>query len=66
MSIPSTPFTVNGRSYNPPAIPIAVICLDGSADDCALFGFFFGSATSATNVIGGSTAESAKGRSATM
>jgi phosphonoacetate hydrolase len=33
------PFTVNGRTYSPPARPIAVICLDGSADeylDCAL------------------------------
>lgn len=26
-------FTVNGRTYNPPAKPIAVICLDGSADE---------------------------------
>ncbi len=26
-------FTVNGRSYTPPAKPIAVICLDGSADE---------------------------------
>jgi phosphonoacetate hydrolase len=33
MSIPSTPFTVNGRTYTPPAKPIAVICLDGSADE---------------------------------
>lgn len=32
-------FTVNQRSYHPPARPVAVICLDGSADeylDCAL------------------------------
>jgi phosphonoacetate hydrolase len=32
-------FTVNGRTYRPPATPVAVICLDGSADeyfDCAL------------------------------
>lgn len=32
-------FTVNQRSYQPPARPVAVICLDGSADeylDCAL------------------------------
>lgn len=33
MSIPSTSFTVNGRTYTPPAKPIAVICLDGSADE---------------------------------
>lgn len=26
-------FTVNGRTYNPPSRPIAVICLDGSADE---------------------------------
>ena len=26
-------FTVNGRTYAPPAKPIAVICLDGSADE---------------------------------
>jgi phosphonoacetate hydrolase len=25
-------FTVNGRTYNPPARPVAVLCLDGSAD----------------------------------
>jgi phosphonoacetate hydrolase len=33
------PFTVNGRTYSPPALPVTVICLDGSADeylDCAL------------------------------
>ena len=29
----TTPFTVNGRTYAPPARPVAVICLDGSADD---------------------------------
>jgi phosphonoacetate hydrolase len=32
-------FTVNQRTYRPPARPVAVICLDGSADeylDCAL------------------------------
>jgi phosphonoacetate hydrolase len=32
-------FTVNHRTYNPPAKPVVVICLDGSADeylDCAL------------------------------
>ena len=26
-------FTVNGITYQPPACPVAVICLDGSADD---------------------------------
>lgn len=26
-------FTVNGRTYNPPAKPIVVICMDGSADE---------------------------------
>lgn len=26
-------FTVNGRTYAPPAKPVAVICLDGSADE---------------------------------
>src|SRR6185436_10836171 len=32
-------FTVNGRTYHPPAKPMVVICLDGSADeylDCAM------------------------------
>src|SRR5436190_5327142 len=32
-------FTVNGRTYRPPAKPVVVICLDGSADeylDCAM------------------------------
>ena len=32
-------FTVNHRTYNPPAKPVVVICLDGSADeylDCAI------------------------------
>ncbi|MES2707053.1 MAG: phosphonoacetate hydrolase [Verrucomicrobiota bacterium] len=32
-------FTVNHRTYNPPAKPVVVVCLDGSADeylDCAL------------------------------
>lgn len=34
MPAPSrTPFTVNGRTYSPPARPVAVICLDGSADE---------------------------------
>ncbi|HEY2573831.1 MAG TPA: phosphonoacetate hydrolase [Verrucomicrobiaceae bacterium] len=35
----STSFTVNQRTYTPPARPVVVICLDGSADeylDCAL------------------------------
>ena len=27
------PFSVNGRSYQPPARPVVVICLDGSADE---------------------------------
>lgn len=29
----TTPFTVNGRSYRPPARPVAVVCLDGCADE---------------------------------
>src|SRR5262249_52428844 len=29
----TNPFTVNRRSYRPPARPIVAICLDGSADD---------------------------------
>jgi phosphonoacetate hydrolase len=29
----SIPFTVNGHAYRPPARPLAVICLDGCADD---------------------------------
>lgn len=29
----TTPFTLNGRTYNPPAKPIVVICMDGSADE---------------------------------
>jgi phosphonoacetate hydrolase len=34
MSSPATtPFTVNQRTYQPPAQPVAVICLDGSADE---------------------------------
>ncbi len=28
-----TSFTVNGRTYRPPALPIAVICIDGCADE---------------------------------
>jgi len=31
---PSTkPFAVNGRTYNPPAKPVAVICIDGCGDE---------------------------------
>ncbi len=26
-------FTLNGRTYRPPAAPVVVICLDGSADE---------------------------------
>lgn len=34
MTAPATcVFTVNGVAYHPPARPVAVICLDGSADD---------------------------------
>jgi phosphonoacetate hydrolase len=33
MSIQTNSFTVNGRTYTPPARPVAVICLDGSADE---------------------------------
>jgi phosphonoacetate hydrolase len=34
MSAPATiSFSVNGRTYTPPARPIVVICLDGSADE---------------------------------
>ena len=29
----TTSFAVNGRTYTPPARPVAVICLDGSADE---------------------------------
>lgn len=32
-SIHSEAFSVNGRSYHPPARPVVVICLDGSADE---------------------------------
>jgi len=31
--IRTQPFTVNGRAYHPPARPVVVICLDGSADE---------------------------------
>lgn len=33
MPAPTTPFTVNGRTYAPPARPVVGICLDGSADE---------------------------------
>ena len=26
-------FSVNGRKYEPPAVPIAVICIDGCGDE---------------------------------
>lgn len=29
----TTPFTVNGRTYRPPARPIVVVCIDGCADE---------------------------------
>ncbi|MCB1095069.1 MAG: phosphonoacetate hydrolase [Verrucomicrobiae bacterium] len=32
-AISTTPFEVNGRTYAPPAKPIAVICIDGCADE---------------------------------
>ena len=32
-SISTTPFSANGITYNPPAKPIVVICIDGSADE---------------------------------
>ncbi len=33
-SIPATAtFTVNGRTYTPPARPVAVVCMDGCADE---------------------------------
>src|SRR5437879_2902097 len=32
-SISTQSFSVNNRSYHPPARPIVVICLDGSADE---------------------------------
>ncbi len=31
--ISQQPFLVNGRTYNPPGAPIAVICIDGCADE---------------------------------
>lgn len=33
MHIRTTPFTVNGRTYRPPARPVVIICFDGSADE---------------------------------
>ena len=33
MSISTTPFSINNRSYAPPARPVVVICIDGSADE---------------------------------
>jgi phosphonoacetate hydrolase len=33
MSISTNSFSVNGRTYQPPAKPIVVICVDGSADE---------------------------------
>src|SRR5437870_562412 len=34
MSLPSTAaFAVNGRTYQPPARPVSIVCLDGSADE---------------------------------
>ncbi len=32
-ALATRPFTVNGVTYQPPARPVAVVCLDGSADD---------------------------------
>src|SRR6187431_2478878 len=33
MDFSQNPFTVNQRTYTPPNRPVAVICLDGSADE---------------------------------
>ncbi len=33
MAISTNSFTVNGKTYTPPARPVVVICLDGSADE---------------------------------
>jgi len=33
MTFPTASFNVNGRRYAPPAKPVVVICLDGSADE---------------------------------
>lgn len=32
-TISTKPFSVNGKTYSPPAKPIVVICMDGSADE---------------------------------
>lgn len=32
-SISTTPFSVNGRAYDPPASPVVVVCIDGCADE---------------------------------
>ena len=32
-SISTTPFEVNGRSYTPPDRPVAILCIDGCADE---------------------------------
>jgi len=32
-NISTLPFSVNGKTYNPPAQPVVVICMDGSADE---------------------------------
>ena len=33
MSVSIRSLTVNGKNYAPPASPVVVICLDGSADE---------------------------------
>jgi len=33
MTFSTTPFSINGRQYHPPAQPTVVICLDGCSDD---------------------------------
>ena len=33
MHCSTTPFTANGRLYHPPARPVAVLCIDGCADE---------------------------------
>lgn len=32
-AISTAPFTINGRTYHPPGRPVAVICIDGCADE---------------------------------
>ncbi|WP_448633579.1 hypothetical protein [Pedobacter panaciterrae] len=32
-NISTQPFSANGKTYTPPAKPIVVICMDGSADE---------------------------------